>query len=128
MASEDLLVEIDMTQCFSFVVAGIICLLIVCCSPCRLAGSCGKARQGSFEMKTTKEVRMTSEQLVWTILDDDGSIVSRNAKRVGDKQYRKLDACKVKGCAWSKPKPFLSYVLYDLRRQGPLTRELLRST
>ena len=64
MASEILLVEINMTQCLSVVAAGVICVFIMCWSPCRHVGICEEAQKEELEVKATKGLRPTLEQSV----------------------------------------------------------------
>ena len=71
IASAILLVEINMTQCFSLVAAGIVCVFVMCWSPRRHVGACEESQKKKLKVKTTKRLGTTLKQSVWTILEDD---------------------------------------------------------
>ena len=56
IASAILLVEINMTQCFSLVAAGIVCVFIMCESPRRRVGACEESKKEKLKGKTTKRL------------------------------------------------------------------------
>ena len=91
IASAILLVEINMTQCFSLVAAGIICVFIMCWSPRRRVGACEESQKEKPEVENDEKIE-----------NDFGPV------NVDD------SACRVKGCASSKPEGLRSCFLHDL--------------
>ena len=91
VASDDLLEEIDVAQCFFFVIAGIIWVLIMSWSQYRSAGACGKAQQGKLDARTTKELIPTLERSMWAIMDDDEVHSVTDGEACQRKYYRKLN-------------------------------------
>ena len=86
MAGEILSGEINMTQCLSFVAA---------CSSC--AGTCEEAQKEELKVKGKKGLRRTSGQSVCTIQVDDEFHRDPDCEACRGKEYKKLNACKVKG-------------------------------
>ena len=87
IASEILLVEINMTQCFSLVAAGIICVFIMCWSPRRRVGACEESQKEKPEVKTTKRLGTNLEQSVWTILPVESRVVRHQSRKVFDRVF-----------------------------------------
>ena len=75
IASAILLVEINMTQCFSLVAAGVFRVFIMCWSPRRCVGAFEESQKEKLKVKTTKRLGTTLEQSVRTILPVESRVV-----------------------------------------------------